>query len=87
MPAGATLLAYTDGVTEAFDPAQRAFGLERLIDGLRPDESARMQCEDVIARVHGFAHPAPQSDDITVLAMRLRQDHRIQPRVEEAAIC
>lgn len=87
LPAGATLLAYTDGVTEAFDPAQRAFGLERLIDGLRPDESARMQCEDVIARVHGFAHPAPQSDDITVLAMRLRQDHRIQPRVEEAAIC
>ncbi len=87
LPAGATLLAYTDGVTEAFDPSQHAFGLERLIDGLRPDESARAQCEDVIARVHGFAHPAPQSDDITVLAMRLRQDHRNQARMEEAATC
>jgi sigma-B regulation protein RsbU (phosphoserine phosphatase) len=76
LPAGATLLAYTDGVTEAFNPGNEAFGLERLRATLRAELSALAHCEHVIANVHAFAHPAAQSDDITVLAMRLRQDAR-----------
>lgn len=74
VPAGATLLAYTDGVTEAFDPADVAFGLERLRDALRAGNTAREQCEHLIAQVHAFTEPAPQSDDITVLAIRRRLD-------------
>ncbi len=74
---GCTLLAYTDGITEAFDTQQEAFGLSRLCAGLQAGASAQAQCEHLIARVHAFAHPAAQSDDITVLAMRLRQD-RVQ---------
>ena len=84
---GETLLLYTDGVTEAFDAAQQAFGEARLHAALDPGRAARAQCEALVAAVHAFAGAAPQSDDITVLAMRLRQDHRIQPRVEEAATC
>ncbi|MEL1263183.1 SpoIIE family protein phosphatase [Pseudoxanthomonas putridarboris] len=74
LPAGATLLAYTDGVTEAFDPDDRPFGLDRLREALRSGCGAREQCEQLIAQVHAFTHPAPQSDDITVLAIRRRLD-------------
>lgn len=74
LPAGATLLAYTDGVTEAFDPGNRPFGPDRLRDALRGGCGAREQCDQLIAQVHAFTHPAPQSDDITVLAIRRRLD-------------
>ena len=70
---GMTLLAYTDGVTEAFDMHDVAFGMERLVATVSADRDARGQCERVIAEAHAFAHPATQ-DDITVLAIRLRRD-------------
>ena len=70
LDAGASLLAYTDGVTEAFDIDNQAYGSERLLALLQPGRSAEDHCMQVIAAVHGFAGPAPQSDDITVLAIR-----------------
>ncbi len=70
---GMTLLAYTDGVTEAFDARNMAFGMERLVATVRADRDARGQCERLIAEAHAFAHPTAQ-DDITVLAIRLRPD-------------
>ncbi len=69
---GDSLVAWTDGVSEAFDAANRAFGEERLQAALRPGYSARDNCARLIAEVHAFAADAPQSDDITVLAIRLR---------------
>ena len=36
--------------------------------------SAQDNCRRLIAEVHGFAGTAPQSDDITVLAIRLSQE-------------
>jgi phosphoserine phosphatase RsbU/P len=74
LPAGATLLAWTDGITEAFDSGNVAFGAERIPQALRPGATAREQCEGLIARVHAFTDPAPQSDDITALAIRRRLD-------------
>ena len=74
LPAGATLLAWTDGITEAFDGDNRAFGPERIPEALLPGATARAQCEALIARVHAFTDPAPQSDDITALAIRRRLD-------------
>jgi sigma-B regulation protein RsbU (phosphoserine phosphatase) len=70
---GMTLLAYTDGVTEAFDAHNVAFGMERLVATVHADRDARGQCERLIAEAHAFAHPTAQ-DDITVLAIRLRLD-------------
>jgi len=74
LPAGTTLLAWTDGITEAFDADNVAFGPERIPGALRPGANAREQCKGLIAAVHAFTGSAPQSDDITALAIRRRLD-------------
>jgi serine phosphatase RsbU (regulator of sigma subunit)/CHASE2 domain-containing sensor protein len=68
---GDMLLLYTDGVTEAENPQSDLFGtepLERAIleVGGRP---AREIVEHVIQRVAAFTKGAPQSDDITCVAV------------------
>lgn len=70
---GDTLVLYTDGVTEAFDTQERQFGTEGLENALRelaeaPD--ARTLLQGITARVHAFANGMPQSDDLTLLAVR-----------------
>ncbi|HVI58117.1 MAG TPA: SpoIIE family protein phosphatase [Luteimonas sp.] len=71
---GDCLLAYTDGVTEAFNPDNEAYGSERLLAVAAPGQGALDHCRRLVAEVHGFAAGAPQSDDITVLAIRLDED-------------
>ncbi|MEO6102533.1 MAG: SpoIIE family protein phosphatase [Pseudoxanthomonas sp.] len=71
---GATLVAYTDGVTEAFDADNQAYGDDRLRTGLQPGYSAQDQCRRLVENVHRFANGAPQSDDITVLAIHLDRE-------------
>ncbi|KRG71757.1 hypothetical protein ABB29_02920 [Pseudoxanthomonas dokdonensis] len=71
---GSTLLAYTDGVTEAFNPVNEAFGEQALLQATLADSDALRQCQHLVERVHAFARPAEQSDDITVLAIRLCRD-------------
>ncbi len=69
---GDILLAYTDGVTEAHDSAKCLFGEERLLDALRaarPTHAADA-LHAVHAAVEAFAGDAPQSDDITIIAVR-----------------
>lgn len=70
---GQTLLLYTDGVSEAFDRNDQAFGDERLLAALDPALGAEAQCEALLAAVQAFAGDAPQSDDITILALRRRR--------------
>ncbi|MGH8026989.1 MAG: SpoIIE family protein phosphatase [Pseudoxanthomonas sp.] len=83
---GASLMAYTDGVTEAFNPDNQAFGSERLLAALRSGYSAQDNCRHLIAEVHRFAAAAPQSDDITVLAIRLGQQATTQSAtIQESA--
>jgi phosphoserine phosphatase RsbU/P len=69
---GDTLLLYTDGVTEAANPAQAFFGDERVhacfADGA--GGTAAESVERLLGRVRAFAAGAPQSDDITILALR-----------------
>jgi len=77
---GDTLLTYTDGVTEAFDRDDNAFGNDRLLEALDPALDAQRQCESLVAKVHAFAGGAPQSDDITVLAIRYKRDARARER-------
>ena len=71
---GDTLVLYTDGVTEAFDLANLAFGEQRLLQALAPGRDAQGQCAALLAAVQAFAAGAPQSDDITVLALRYLRD-------------
>jgi sigma-B regulation protein RsbU (phosphoserine phosphatase) len=67
--AGEVLLAYTDGITEAFDEANQAFGEERLEQAAAGEGDAAAVCRRVLSAVSAFAQHAPQSDDITVLAI------------------
>jgi sigma-B regulation protein RsbU (phosphoserine phosphatase) len=69
---GDTLVLYTDGVTDAADPGQGLFGEERVracfAEGA--GKTATDSVERLLRQVRAFAAGAPQSDDITILALR-----------------
>jgi CHASE2 domain-containing sensor protein len=68
---GDALFLYTDGVSEAENPKAELFGAERLEAALTEarGKPARLVVEHVVARVTAFADGAPQSDDITCVAI------------------
>jgi serine phosphatase RsbU (regulator of sigma subunit)/CHASE2 domain-containing sensor protein len=68
---GDMLLLYTDGVTEAENAQSAQFGMERLEQAILEirGHSAQSVVEHVIKRVAEFAKGAPQSDDITCVAV------------------
>ncbi|HEY4406561.1 MAG TPA: SpoIIE family protein phosphatase [Xanthobacteraceae bacterium] len=68
---GDLLLLYTDGVTEAEDSKSAQFGDKRLEQAILEmrDHPARKVVEHVTKRVAAFAKGAPQSDDITCVAV------------------
>lgn len=68
---GDALLAYTDGITEAFDASEEPFGEARLHQAAMGDGDAAALCARVLSAVSGFASNVPQSDDITVLAISM----------------
>ncbi len=69
---GETLFMYTDGATEAMNPANKLFSEERLLRSLmgmsdKPiEEMIGRLTEEIIL----FAQSAPQSDDITMMALK-----------------
>lgn len=68
---GDTLLAYTDGATEARDPSGALFGEERLLDELRrsrPDPESLLRAVASAARAH--IGGGTLDDDITMIAAR-----------------
>ena len=69
---GDALLLYTDGVTEAMDMSETLYSDERLEQFLGTNGSwaVRQIIGDLISDVRHFAGEAPQSDDITILALR-----------------
>lgn len=68
---GEAVLLYTDGVTEAMNPSRTLYSDERLAQflGTSRSSSPRQIVGDLISDVRRFAGDAPQSDDITVLAL------------------
>ena len=68
---GDMLFLYSDGVTEAENPRSELFGAERLEQALAEarGRGARETVEHVVQRVTEFAAGAPQSDDITCVAV------------------
>ncbi|MGJ5820795.1 PP2C family protein-serine/threonine phosphatase [Paludibaculum fermentans] len=70
---GDTLLLYTDGVTECFDPNGVEFGMERLmalLQGTR-ERSAAEILEEIVTAVSEFGGPE-QQDDVTLIVARCR---------------
>jgi phosphoserine phosphatase RsbU/P len=69
--AGDRLVLYTDGVTEAFNHVDEAYGEKRLIAELQAhgDGSAEALVERICRSVTLFSGTAPQSDDITLTVL------------------
>ena len=68
---GDRLLLYTDGVTEAFNSADEAYGVDRLLAEVRAqgEGAATALVERICRSVTSFAGSAPQSDDITLTVL------------------
>ena len=68
---GEALLLYTDGVTEAMNLSKTLYSDERLEQflGTNRGSTPRQIIGDLISDVRHFAGEAPQSDDITILAL------------------
>src|SRR5215510_8795401 len=71
---GDALVLYTDGVTEAMNPSETLYSDQRLEQFLANNRgsSPRQMIGDLLSDVRQFAGEAPQSDDITVLALLYR---------------
>ena len=73
---GDIVFFYTDGVTEAMDEAGNQFGDDTLLEILRKAAGADPEdmTRQVVDAVHEHAGGAPQSDDLTCLALRYGGD-------------
>jgi len=68
-----TLILYTDGVSEAFNPQDECYGDERLLAdaGTFHGQSATDITGSLLKKVRGFVNGAPQSDDIAILTLKV----------------
>jgi serine phosphatase RsbU (regulator of sigma subunit) len=68
---GDRLVLYTDGVTEAFNPAEELYGAQRLADEVHVHGGGTPAAlvERICQSVTNFAGTAPQSDDITLTVL------------------
>ena len=68
---GDILIGFTDGVTEALSPGGELFGKDRLRSILQqPATSAPDLLERIKSNLAAYTENAPQSDDITLLAVQ-----------------
>ncbi len=69
------VLVYSDGVTEAANNSEEMFGEERLkeLGSQHAGSGAESFCTAVLEAVHAFTGDAPQTDDITVMALKRTQ--------------
>jgi sigma-B regulation protein RsbU (phosphoserine phosphatase) len=70
---GDLLVLYTDGVTEALDFHDQAYGTERLLASIRRHQAlaAPLLAEQLLWDIRRFAGLAPQTDDITIVVARV----------------
>ncbi len=68
-PAGATLVCYTDGISEALDHAQRPYGIERLTRVVAAAEGAGDAGRRILADVERHAAGQVRSDDICLVCL------------------
>ena len=74
LPAGGTLLLYTDGLNEAMTAEYEQFGREGVLATACAalDTSAQALCDQLVAAANAHSAGMPQHDDITLLALRAR---------------
>lgn len=67
MPAGSRLVLYSDGLSEATNPAEEEYGPARIRQHFGGTSAT---VASLLDDVHGFVSPAPASDDLTVVMIR-----------------
>ncbi|MFN0149290.1 MAG: SpoIIE family protein phosphatase [bacterium] len=71
---GDILVQYTDGVSEAANASNEEFGVDRVVEIVGSAGETGAHADEVVLRlstdVQAFVAGAPQSDDITVIALR-----------------
>ncbi len=70
---GDLIVLYTDGVTEAFNEQEKFFGEERLIASISRNLNLTVHeiATGLINDIRGFSGTEPQSDDITLILIRV----------------
>jgi sigma-B regulation protein RsbU (phosphoserine phosphatase) len=70
--AGDVVVLYTDGVTEAINPAENEFGVEKLREVIAStaDSGAQNILESIVDAVDSFADDAPPFDDLTLVVIK-----------------
>jgi len=70
---GELLLLYTDGITEAFNERDEQFEEERLVKVVQENLSldAEEISQQIVNRVIAFQEDVPQSDDLTLVVMKV----------------
>jgi sigma-B regulation protein RsbU (phosphoserine phosphatase) len=73
---GDALILYSDGVSEAFNPQDECYGLDRLLGDAAgcAGQSAPAITARLLQQVHAFASGVPQSDDIAILTLKVNDD-------------
>lgn len=73
LESGDVLMLYTDGVSEAHNPAEEEFGEERLKDVLRRygHLPAEQMSEAILGDLQQWMSDAPQHDDLTFVLMKV----------------
>ena len=71
---GESLVLFSDGVSEAYDPKEDLFGDARLVEQLarEPGGTAAETVDSILGAVRRHAAGAPQSDDVAIVAVRRR---------------
>src|SRR6516162_3468265 len=69
------LVAYTDGITEAANPAGALWGEQRLAELLRSSTAMTSGeiVEKILTAVTEFANGEPQRDDVTLVVMKVQE--------------
>ncbi|HEX6164744.1 MAG TPA: PP2C family protein-serine/threonine phosphatase, partial [Vicinamibacterales bacterium] len=75
LAAGDIFVLCSDGIFEAFDEAGQEFGAQRVIDVIERTHAmpAKDIVNEVFAAVQHFCGDAPQSDDRTVVVVKINQ--------------
>lgn len=74
LKSGDLIVSYTDGITEAMNSAREEWGIERLTQCVErmADAPADDLLDNIRQQVLAFTGNAPQSDDMTMLALKVR---------------
>jgi PAS domain S-box-containing protein len=72
---GDVAVLYTDGITEAMNPAKEQYGIERMVDVITAyrNQTAMEICQGIISDLRTWIHTQRVFDDITLLVMRQHQ--------------